>query len=392
MSHNTPQDRNRARETNVSRNIIMAAALAAALAIAGCAKAPAAAPREVARNVRVLELAPSTLAEYHEISGPVAPVRGADLAAEESGPVTALPAAKGARVRAGQVLVEQERTILAAESEAAAAQLRTQDFNLDRVRQLHQAGKVSDFDLLTAEGARAQAAAAAEISRRRWERAAIKAPFAGVVAERYVELGALVTAGQPVVRVIDPYRLKLAAYVTDTDIAWVRVGDQAEVTLGEAGERGAGQVTWVGAEADVRTGKFPVEIEVPNPDLALHSGVIGRARLPRHTIAQVVVVPRDAIISGDDGPQVYVVEGDRAARRRVTLGEDQGLLVVVREGLRAGDRLVVRGQRELAEGSLVNVTETATAPDGTLPGDPAVVGASGAGTRVGAGDGTEAAR
>lgn len=392
MDHGQPPSPTAERKTNV-RTFIVLFALSATLLAAGCAKAPAAAPREVARNVRVLELAATSLAEYHEIAGPVGPVRGADLAAEESGPVTALPVAKGARVRAGQVLVEQERTILKAELDAAGAQLRTQDFNLDRVRRLHQAGKVSDFDLLGAEGAQAQAAAAADISRRRWERAAVKAPFAGVVAERYVELGAMVAAGQPVARVIDPYRLKLSAYVTDTDIAWVRVGDPAEVVLGESGERGQGEVTWVGAEADVRTGKFPVEIEIPNPGLALHSGVIGRARLPRHTIADVVIVPRDAVVAGDAGPQVYVVEGDRAVRRRVVLGEDQGLLVIVREGLAAGERLVVRGQRELAPGSLVNVTETATAADGSVPGDPDVVRSGGAGTRVGTvGETAEAAR
>lgn len=382
-----PRERNK----NV-RYILVVAGLLAAVFAAGCAKAPAAAPREVARNVRVLELAPASLAEFHEIAGPVTPVRGADLAAEESGPVTALPAAKGARVRTGQVLVEQERTILKAELESAEAQLRTQDFNLDRVRQLHTAGKVSDFDLLGAEGAQAQAAAAADIGRRRWERAAVKAPFAGVVAERYVELGAMVAAGQPVVRVIDPYRLKLTAYVTDTDIAWVRIGDTADVVLGESGERGRGQVTWVGAEADLRTGKFPVEIEIPNPELALHSGVIGRARLPRNTVADVVIVPRDAVIAGDAGPQAYVVEGDRAVLRKLVLGEDQGLLVVVSEGLAAGERLVVRGQRELAPGSLVNVTETATAADGTVPGDPEIVRAAGAGPRVGTAGAAEAAR
>jgi membrane fusion protein, multidrug efflux system len=381
-----------AERNTIVRYLILAALLAAAQLATGCAKVPAAAPREVASNVRVLELVATSLAEYHEIAGPVGPVRGADLAAEESGPVTALPAAKGARVRQGQVLVEQERTILRAEMDAAAAQLKTQDFNLDRARRLHEAGKVSDFDLLTAEGAQAQAEAAADIARRRWERAAIAAPFAGVVAERHVELGSMVTAGQPVARVIDPYRLKLSAYVTDTAIAWIRVGDQAEVSLGEAGERGRGEVTWVGAEADLRTGKFPVEIEIPNPDLTLHSGVIGRARLPRQTLADAVVVPRDAVIAGEDGAHVFVVEGDRAARRQVVLGEDQGLLVVVREGLRAGERLVVRGQRELADGSLVSVTETATAPDGSVAGDPAVVRAAGAGTRVGAGNGTEASR
>ena len=374
------------------KKLTLTVGLLAVAGFAGCNKAPADAPREVARNVRVLELKATTLAEFHEISGPVGPVRGADLAAEETGTVMALPAAKGARVRAGQVVLEQERTILRAEMEAAAAQLRTQDFNLDRVRRLHEAGKVSDFDLLGAEGAQAQAAAAADISRRRWDRAAVKAPFAGVVAERFVELGAMVAAGQPVVRVIDPYRLKLSAYVTDKDIAWVRVGDPADVVLGESGERGRGEVTWVGAEADIRTGKFPLEIEIPNPELTLHSGVIGRARLPRHTVADVVVVPRDAILANDAGPRVFVVETDRAALREVTLGEDQGLMVVVSSGLRAGDRLVVRGQRELADRSLVAVTETATEADGSLPGDPDQARAHGASTRVQAAPAAEAGK
>ena len=89
-------NRPRERKNNV-RNLLVVAGLLAALGAAGCGKAPAAAPREVSRNVRVLELAATSLAEYHEISGPVAPVRGADLAAEESGPITAIRAAKGAR-------------------------------------------------------------------------------------------------------------------------------------------------------------------------------------------------------------------------------------------------------------------------------------------------------
>ncbi|MFO7608365.1 MAG: efflux RND transporter periplasmic adaptor subunit, partial [Candidatus Krumholzibacteriia bacterium] len=68
----------------------------------------------------------------------------------------------------------------------------------------------------------------------------------------------------------------------------------------------------------------------------------------------------------------------------------------VEAGLAPGERLVVRGQRDLRDGSLVAVTETATAPDGSLPGDPAAVTAAGAATRIGgeadAGAGTGAAR
>jgi len=77
-----------------------------------------------------------------------------------------------------------------------------------------------------------------------------------------------------------------------------------------------------------------------------------------------------------------VVEGDRAQLRQLVLGTYQGLMVVVSAGLEAGDRLVVRGHRDLRDGSLVDVTEVSATADGSLPGDPSVVTAEGAGTRI----------
>ena len=97
----------------------------------------------------------------------------------------------------------------------------------------------------------------------------------------------------------------------------------------------------------------------------------------------LVVIPRDAVLPGDRGEHVLVVEDDRAARRRVVLGPDQGLMVAVRRGLQPGELLVVRGQRELADGSLVTITERVAYGDGTAPDEPAVIKAESAGTRVG---------
>ena len=105
----------------------------------------------------------------------------------------------------------------------------------------------------------------------------------------------------------------------------------------------------------------------------MHAGVIGRARLPKQTLTDAVIIPRDAVLPQGATPTAFVVEGDRARRRQLELGPDQGALVVVRGGLQSGDRLVVRGHRELRDGSLVNVTETATAADGSISGDPGTV-------------------
>ena len=361
----------------------LAGAIAASLLVAGCGQQDEVGEvTEVPRNVRVLTLGEESVAEFFEISGPVAPVRGTDLSAQESGSVVAIPVGKGEAVAKGNIILELERDILKSEMEAARAALDMQSYNVDKVRQLHEAGKVSRIELLTAESNYAQAKAMASVLQERYDRAGIRAPFDGVVVDRYVELGQLVNPGQRVVRILDPYTLKLEAYLTDSQVQWITVGESATIRLGESRETAAGAVSWVGFEADRMTGKFKVEIEIPNPNLKYHSGVIGRARLGKNLVSDVVAIPRDAVLPGRVGPTAFVVVNDRAVLRSLELGADQGLMVVVREGLAPGEQLVVRGHRDLRDGSLVRVTETATAADGTMPDDPANVAGTQAGARI----------
>jgi len=367
----------------ILRGLSLAGAITSGLLVAGCGEQEEAGEvTEVPRNVRVLTLGEESVAEFFEISGPVAPVRGTDLSAQESGPVVAIPVGKGEAVAKGKMILELERDILKSEMEAAQAALAMQSYNVDKVRQLHEAGKVSRIELLTAESSFAQAKAMAGVLQERYDRAGIRAPFDGVVVDRYVELGQLVIPGQRVVRILDPYTLKLEAYLTDSQVQWVTVGESATIRLGENRETASGAVSWVGFEADRMTGKFKVEIEIPNADLKYHSGVIGRARLGKNLVSNVVAIPRDAVLPGRIGPTAFVVVDGRAVLRRLELGADQGLMVVVREGLAPGENLVVRGHRDLRDGSLVRVTETATAADGTMPDDPANVAGTQAGARI----------
>jgi len=367
----------------IVRRWVLAGGFLASVLVAGCGEqSQTESPGEVPRNVRVLTLGEESVSEFFEISGPVAPVRGTDLSAQESGPVVAIPIGKGEAVAQGKIILELERGILKAELDAAQAALDMQSYNVDKVRQLHGAGKVSRIELLTAESSFAQAQAMVGVLQERYDRAGIRAPFDGVVVDRYVELGQLVNPGQRVVRILDPYTLKLEAYLTDTQVQWITVGESATIQLGETRETASGVVSWVGFEADRMTGKFKVEIEIPNPHLKYHSGVIGRARLGKNLASNVVAIPRDAVLPGRIGPTAFVVENDRAILRRLELGADQGLMVVVLEGLAAGERLVVRGHRDLRDGSLVRVTETATTADGTMPDDPANVAADQAGGRI----------
>ncbi len=95
-------------------------------------------------------------------------MRGTDLSAEESGTIVSLPVAKGDAVAANAIVIEQDRSILKAEMEAAQTALASQEYNLDKVRQLFTAEKVSKIELLNAESAYAQTKGLADISRKRY--------------------------------------------------------------------------------------------------------------------------------------------------------------------------------------------------------------------------------
>lgn len=346
------------------------------LAAAGCRRGAPPARPEVPRNVRVLPISATDFAEELSFSGTLRPVRGTDVAAETGGVVRAVVHDQGDTVRAGDVLVRLDDRLPRSDLDAARAELSLRVFDADRTGRLYAAGKVSEQEKLAADAARDRAAAAVRAAELRVEHCTPTAPFAGVVAARYVEPGQLVAPGQRVARVVDPYVLKLVGALTGRDVAWVRAGAPAAVTL-EDSTVVPGVVAFAGPEADAATGKFPVEVRVENRDLALRPGLVGRAVLTRRIHHGVVAIPRDAVITTPAGTEVYVVEGDRAHRREVALGPGRGLMVMVRRGLRAGELLVVRGQRELVENALVRVTERAVSADGNrfVPASPDSSGA-----------------
>ncbi len=321
-------------------------------------------------NVRVLEVSRSDLVETVPLTGRLDARRATDVSTEESGVVQSLPVAKGERAREGQVIVSLDRRVLDAERRSSQAAVTLRAYNEERTRSLLEANSVSKQEMLLAVTELEQAQEAARIAELRYERAAIKAPFDGLVADHYVEVGQLVNPGERVARVVDPFHLELVGSLTEREIHAVRLGSPAQVTVeGTTGSIDA-EVTFVGVEADPLNGKFPVELTVDNADLRLRAGVIGRARVVKEVHRDVIAIPRDAVVRSNDGESVFVVEGDRVRAQPVQLGVGQGLMVVVEHGLSGGERIVVRGQRLLQPDGRIEIQEVATARDGSIATDP----------------------
>jgi membrane fusion protein, copper/silver efflux system len=171
---------------------------------------------------------------------------------------------------------------------------------------------------------------------------ALRAPSDGVVLAKNVVQGQAVTAGAPLFQIADLSTVWIEAEAFESDLGAVRVGQQAEVALDAyPGEPLRGRVAFVYPTVDAasRTGK--VRVELPNPAGRLRPGLFGTVRIVAPLGVRGVVIPRQAALVTGDRQLVFVEESpNRFVPRLVELGVETDTLVLVRDGLRAGERVV----------------------------------------------------
>jgi membrane fusion protein (multidrug efflux system) len=358
-----------------------------ALVAVGCNNADgsngeeAEAPAQRQIRVETLLMEPTVFEDVIELTGTVEALNDAALSAQASGTVeyladlgTALP--RGgvvARLDQGQVRAAVQQA--EAQVEAAQAQFDLAQDNFQRQEPLYRDSIISalEFENVRAQRNQAraslrQAQAALAQARERLGDTIVRAPFAGIVEERFIEAGEQIAPGQRVARVVSTERVRVNTgvperYASEIEVGTpVRMNFQAYSTM----ER-QGRVTFAGSTINPQSRTFPVEIEVSNPEGRLKPEMVAQLYVSRAVLDSALVVPRSAIIRDENGNSVFVVNRTdsipTAERHRLTLGPNYAGKAVVEEGLQAGDEVVVLGQTNLTEGDPVNVVDQYTRVD-----------------------------
>jgi multidrug efflux system membrane fusion protein len=243
------------------------------------------------------------------VNGETAPARSVELRAETDGRVVEVGAARGAPVAAGEVLVRLDLRERAAMVEQAKATLRQRELEFEAASELGKKG-------FQAETKVAQAAAALEAARASLdhmeidlEHTSIRAPFAGILETRPVEIGDFIDVGDPVAVVIEQDPFIVVGDVAETQIGRLSVGmpGRAELVTGATVD---GRIRYVGSRADPGTRTFRVELEVPNPDRRFIAGASARLRIT-YDRALAHRVPSSLLALDDEGAiGVKAVDGE----------------------------------------------------------------------------------
>ena len=243
----------------------------------------------------------------------------------------------------------------------AAAELAQQTW--ERRKRLWEEDQVgSEIAYLEAKFAAEQSAAALAGLEERLARTVVKAPFAGVLDERYVDVGTTVGPGKTVGRMVSLDPIKVVAGVPERYAADVHVGAEAGLTFEALGDATyQSRVRYVSATVDPQNRTFGIELQVRNPGGAIKPQMVANLTIARRVVQDAMVVPQDALIRVEDGYIVFVLadrDGHQVAEsREVQLGPTRRNQVVLSSGVSVGEQLVVVGQKSVADGDRVNVVE-----------------------------------
>jgi RND family efflux transporter MFP subunit len=204
-----------------------------------------------------------------------------------------------------------------------------------------------------------QAQAAVATARLNLRDAFVRAPVSGIIQTKTVETGQYVPVGTVMATLQRRDPLLLRFQVAEQDATPMHTGMVVRFSVGEESDQHEARITHVAAAANQASRMVDVTANVINPNRPeLRPGAFARVIVPVGSMRDAPVVPQTAIRPSEKGFLAYVVNGDTAQQRVLTLGmRTADGQVEVKSGLQAGETLVIRGAEALREGAKVKVTK-----------------------------------
>ena len=272
----------------------------------------------------------------------------------------------GAKVKKGELLARLDASDTGLQESAADAQYRLAEDEVKRYRELRDKGFVSQSALDAKETALQAAAAQAGLARNQATYTSLLSDRTGVVSATLAEVGQVVSAGQPVLRVAQDGEREVSIAIPESRFAAIKVGMPAQIEFGVAGNGGqtvAAHVREISPSADPASRTYPARVSFDASNAKIALGMTARVRINdiAKNGAQKVggfKVPLTAIFQQNDKTAVWIVAQDRSVSLRaveVLAYRDDGALIG--SGVTAGERIISAGVHKITAGDKVIVAE-----------------------------------
>ncbi len=347
-------------------------------------------PQNKPVDVNAKEVATQHVTAVDQYPGTVVPLNEVELRPQVAGYITKIYVEDGTVVKQGQKLYEVNRTkYLAAYQQAQAnvqsakASLAKSNKDLERYQNLSQQDAIAQQRLDYAQTDVETSASQVAVAKAQLESAGtdlgysiIKAPFGGKIGISKVRLGSPVSVGQTLLNTISTTDSMAVDFVINEEsiprfnrllqtqseqpdtLFTIRLGDDINYAS-------PGKVTTIDRAIGRQTGTITIRLTFPNPDQQLIAGMTVDVHVLNQDIGKQLVIPYKAVTEQMSEYFVYVIEGDSVRQQRLKLGTEFQGQVVVREGLKEGQQIVIDGIQKLRPGAKVNVGKSTASGSGT---------------------------
>jgi multidrug efflux system membrane fusion protein len=318
--------------------------------------APAVAAVVAPMTVSIRTQEAKSVEKYIVSQGQTEPNRTVTIRAETTGQVDEILADEGATVAAGDVIARLESNDRQARIDRAEARVREQQSAFEASKTLgkkgYQTQRQSDQTFSSLQTAKAEL----EEARIELERIEIKAPFEGVVLSSRIELGTYVDVNGEVATIVDNDPLVVSLRITQQNISGLKVGQPASLTFA-TGQQRDGKIRYVAPRADEDTRTFRVEVELPNSDGEIPSGISAEAKIPTGSVMAHFVSPAALSLNDQGKLGVKTVNEDNEVAfytATIVLSDVSGAWIT---GLPAHARIITLGHGFVQIGEEVQVAE-----------------------------------
>lgn len=277
-----------------------------------------------------------------------------EMAFKYGGTLQQLNVKEGSSVSKGQVLARVSSPQMESTRRSAQATLEQAQDAYDRLKKVHDNGSLPEIKWREMVADLEKAQSALDLANAMLADNTIRAPFDGMVASVNAEIGENIAPLKPVIRLINTKGMAVKISVPENEIAKVQIGDTAEVVIPAMNDKHLnGKVIEKSMTASLLTHSYPVKVLVEQPDTDLSPGMIGKVVL-KADVNKGIIVPANAVLINQEGKFVWVTEEGRATRRQITLSGYSGNGVIVSDGLKMGDIVIVEGYQKVSEGMRVS--------------------------------------
>jgi RND family efflux transporter MFP subunit len=326
------------------------------LMITSCSKTTTAEEKTVV-EVKTEPIRNTEVCTEQSFSGTIEESSASTLSFSVGGTVKTIAVSAGQRVSKGQLIATLDPTQVQSALDVAAATLEQAQDAYDRLAKLHENNSLPEIQWVDAESKLKQAQSTYNISKKNLNDTRLYAPFSGYVKDKSVEVGTNVMPGSPVINLVTIDHVKVCISVPETEISKISIGNAVKIQVPALSNRTfEGKINEKGVTANSLSRSYEVKALVNNADNALLPGMLCTLYLGDNESESAIIVPTGVVqLDSDNHNFVWVVNGDKAERKYVELGQFSNDKVVITSGLTEGDNLIIEGHQKVSDNMKVAI-------------------------------------